>query len=101
MDSTTASQKEQTPPVGSGKITDEYWPQLVGLEGALKDGEFHLGEFGVLQRLNLIHMQNELAEIRAEQVSTGTTNAAKMLRLRTVLHAYGTQGPYPWPTTTH
>lgn len=77
----------------------EYWEQLVAFGESMKKNDPALGEYATLQRMNLIHIQNELADIKADLVQYQTTTETQMLRLRSTMHEYGVyhqnSGPYP------
>lgn len=67
----------------------EYWEHLVGFGGIMKDTDPVLGEYATLQRINLVHLQNELAEIKADLVQHQTTSETHMLQLKSTMHDYG------------
>lgn len=68
----------------------EYWEQLVVFGESMKRDDPVLGEYATLQRTNLIHIQNELADIKADLAQHSTTTETQMLQLRSTLHEYGT-----------
>jgi hypothetical protein len=45
---------------------DSYWEQLVRYNSNLGKDELQYPEFASLQRLNIIHLHNALAEIKAD-----------------------------------
>lgn len=68
----------------------EYWEQLVAFGESMKRDDLVFGEYATLQRTNLIHIQNELADIKADLAQYSTTTETQMLQLRSTLHEYGT-----------
>ncbi|KAK4117898.1 hypothetical protein N656DRAFT_69339 [Canariomyces notabilis] len=68
----------------------DYWAKLVDYTGETSRDDFTLLEFATLQRLNLIHLQNELALIKADFVGCRKTSEEHMEKLRTLLREYAT-----------
>ena len=67
----------------------EYWKQLVAFGESMKGNDPVLGEYATLQRMNIIHIQNELADIKADLVQNQTTTETQMLQSRYIMHEYG------------
>jgi hypothetical protein len=67
----------------------DYWQQLVRYGKTIQRDEPPLLDFGMLRRINLVHIQNELAEIKADVANTKTTTQEQMEKLRRLTHEYG------------
>jgi hypothetical protein len=76
-------------PIPQGLETPEngYWEQLVHYTFII-DRLIYL-EFARLQHLNIVHLHNTLAEIKADIWQTRTTSKAQMTDLKTAIHDYG------------
>ena len=83
------SRGQQTELESGGKLPPEYWKQIVAYSESVKEDDPVLGEYATLQRMNLIHLQNELASIKADLSQFQTTTETQMLQLRTTMHDYG------------
>ena len=75
-------------------LKNDYWHQLVQHTKNVQRQEPGLVEFAGLQRMNLLHIQNQLAEIKADISDTKTTSQEQMQLLRKLMHEYGI-GHYP------
>jgi len=89
MELPRVSRGQQVLPEATSKMTPEYWKQLVAYSESMKKTDPVLGEYATLQRMNLIHIQNELADIKADLVQYETTTETQMLQLRSTIHEYG------------
>lgn len=67
----------------------DYWQQLVRYGRTIQRDEPPLLDFGMLRRMNLVHIQNELAGIKADVANTKTTTQDQMEKLRRLTHEYG------------
>jgi hypothetical protein len=83
-------QTKEKPSLETLKFPPEYWQQLVqeSYLGQVQD-EPSFGEFGRLQHLNITHLVNEIATIKATIRQNDSTSEAQMKDLRRVLHEYG------------
>jgi hypothetical protein len=68
----------------------DYWKQLIHYGHKVQRDDPVLAEFATLQRLNLVHIQNRLAEIKADIADHRTTSETQMEELRRLLHEYST-----------
>ena len=89
MELPRVDQGQQTLPNARSNMKPEYWKQLVAYSESMKETDPVLGEYATLQRMNLIHIQNELADIKADLVQYQTTTETQMLQLRKTMHEYG------------
>lgn len=80
---------QQTLPDAKSKMLPQYWKELVAFGESMKTNDPILGEYATLQRVNLIHIQNELADIKADMVQYQSTTESQMLHLRKAMHEYG------------
>ena len=71
-----------------GGWSPQYWANLVQYTRAVH-GKPPLGDFGKLQTLNITHLLNQLARIKARTEHDNTTNAQDMELLQQTLHRYG------------
>lgn len=67
----------------------DFWQQLVAYAQGDRPALNLFGEYGTLQHLNLVHLQTELAKVKAEIYQSQTTTEAQMQLLRQTLHDYG------------
>jgi hypothetical protein len=67
----------------------DYWQQLIRFAQSSQRDEPPLLDFGMLRRLNLIHIQNELAEIKADVANSKTSSKEQLGQLRSLTHEYG------------
>jgi hypothetical protein len=67
---------------------DEYWKKLVDVIFSQKE-EPVLGESDGLQRLNLLHLLNQIAQVKATVRHNHTTSKSEMESLRVLMHQYG------------
>ncbi|KAE9363943.1 hypothetical protein N431DRAFT_489767 [Stipitochalara longipes BDJ] len=76
-------------PIASQTIdhSPNYWEDLVQCSYRASE-EPPIGEFGRLQRLNLAHILNEIARIKASIRHSKTTSHSQMELLRRLLHEY-------------
>jgi len=74
-------------------MTPEYWKQLVAYREIMNETGPLFGEYATLQRMNLIHIQNELEDIKVDLMQYETTTERQMLRLRSTMHEYGMYTP--------
>jgi hypothetical protein len=82
--------KLETPiPQRLGTPENSYWERLVHYNSNLGKDELLYPEFAALQRLNVIHLHNTLAEIKADTWQKKTTSKAQMAELKTAMHDYG------------
>jgi hypothetical protein len=80
-----ASLGEKDPP------QPDFWQQLVAYAQRGRPALSLFGEYGTLRHLNLVHLQTDLAKIKAEIYESQTTTEAQMQHLRRTLHDYGGQ----------
>jgi hypothetical protein len=72
---------------------DSYWEQLVRYNSKLGKDELQYPEFASLQRLNIIHLHNALAEIKADIWQRNATSKEQMADLKAIMHDYGIELP--------
>lgn len=60
--------------------------------------DIHLLEFSTLQRMNLVHIQNQLAEIKADAIGHQKITQADLKSLRQLLHEYSASPCYILPS---
>jgi hypothetical protein len=91
-----SKQDVEKPESGNGMIYPGIYPmmqysqRLVHYVSESRDEEPHLMEFRLLQWLNIIGIQNDLARHEAAVQKSGDISSDKMKELRTTLHEYGT-----------
>jgi hypothetical protein len=68
-----------------------YWEQLVRYNSTLGKDELLYPEFFSLQRLNILHLHNTLAEIKASTWQKKTSSKEQMAELKIAMHDYGTE----------
>jgi len=96
QDDEKAKSPESKPESGNGMIYPGIYPmmqysqRLVHYASESRDEEPHLMEFRLLQWLNIIGIQNDLARHEAAVQKSGDISSDKMKELRTTLHEYGT-----------
>lgn len=81
---------DNSPPLeqpGDG-FSVQYWKDLVQYAQIVR-GEPPLGDFGKLQIINITHLLNQLARIKAEIEHSQTFNTGQMSLLQQILHQYG------------
>ena len=64
---------------------------------ASQNEDAHFIEFRLLQRLNLVQLQNELAQIKGEIWNNMEASEEKMKTLRVTLREYGKSSPHQFP----
>lgn len=69
------------------KYSQRLYRCAVGAEQANEDPHFMI--FRVLQRVNIIHIQNELARYKAIVRSEESASAEDLSQLRKLIHDYG------------
>ena len=76
----------------------EYWKELGKTYSRERnaDSEPILGQFGRLQRLNITHLLNTLASIKAAIKCNESTTPEQMSLLREVMHQYGRHVSNHW-----
>ena len=72
----------------SDGLSAQYWKDLVQYAQIVR-GEPPLGDFGKLQTINITHLLNQLARIKAEIEHSQTFNTGQMSILQQTLHQYG------------
>lgn len=71
----------------------EYWTALTTYTKTVAKSDVTILEFASLQRLNIIHLQNELALIKSKVVGSNATIEKDLENLRRLLRDYGNNPP--------